>query len=380
MTDDRDMPPGPTDDQGQPRPAGEPTPAGEPAGAAADEGSGLASGTGPATSVDDVLRAALQKAGDQWAPRSTPSAAMETMVATLGRRRRRRRRMGELGLGGAAVVAAALVLALVLLPGQAGPVRRLAVTGQAPSKALSGSATGVAGLRATRSVRPGGPTTTVPSPHRSSAGALPGADRAALGSPTRGTSPSGVWRSGSLAPSGGSASPGYPGSSATNPAPAPAPAAVPAPATTAQEPLTPPPDPPFYPPFVPPYVPPSIPPGTTVPPSPTTSTTTVYPSPTGGATVTDADNGKTVTLVPGAHLHVVLQGSGPEKWTAPRSSNQAVLAAVSSSTDPATGDATADFVARAPGQAQVVAAENPVCSPACGIPSRAWAVTVVVRG
>ncbi|HEY7946922.1 MAG TPA: hypothetical protein VID75_04555 [Acidimicrobiales bacterium] len=105
------------------------------------------------------------------------------------------------------------------------------------------------------------------------------------------------------------------------------------------------------------------------------------PAPTPGrsrtVTVTEADNGRSITLHRGDRLDVTLAGRGGFTWTEPVSSNQAVLRRKAGSPGPT---ASATFLALSTGKAIVSAEDNPNCYPLCKIASRPFDVDVSVTG
>jgi hypothetical protein len=92
--------------------------------------------------------------------------------------------------------------------------------------------------------------------------------------------------------------------------------------------------------------------------------------------VNESNDGADVVLHVGQELQVTLSGGGLH-WSEPRASNSGVLTQVSGQTS-ADGGASAVFRAASVGQAMVVSAGNPACAPRCGIPSRAYELTVTV--
>jgi len=78
----------------------------------------------------------------------------------------------------------------------------------------------------------------------------------------------------------------------------------------------------------------------------------------------------------GDHLIVRLASSSLYAWSAPTSSNEVVLVRIGFS---AGASASATFVAKAPGQAEVNAVDTPTCYPQCLPPSRLFTVTVRVE-
>jgi hypothetical protein len=78
----------------------------------------------------------------------------------------------------------------------------------------------------------------------------------------------------------------------------------------------------------------------------------------------------------GDHLIVRLASSSLYTWSAPTSSNEVVLVRIGAT---AGASASATFVAKAPGQAEVNAVDNPTCYPQCLPPSRLFTVSVRVE-
>lgn len=78
----------------------------------------------------------------------------------------------------------------------------------------------------------------------------------------------------------------------------------------------------------------------------------------------------------GDHLIVRLASSSLYAWSAPTSSNEVVLARIGAT---AGASASATFVAKALGQAEVNAVDNPTCYPQCLPPSRLFTVSVRVE-
>lgn len=101
----------------------------------------------------------------------------------------------------------------------------------------------------------------------------------------------------------------------------------------------------------------------------------------GGAVVTQADQGSTLTLRVGQSLVVKLTGSPSFRWSQPVSTAATVLGRQSGSADPTTGNSYAVFRALSRGRASIGAAQAPLCTtsrPACEIASRSWNVSVDV--
>ena len=78
----------------------------------------------------------------------------------------------------------------------------------------------------------------------------------------------------------------------------------------------------------------------------------------------------------GDHLIVRLASSPLYAWSAPTSSNEVALMRIEAT---AGASASATFVAKAPGQAEVNAVDNPTCYPQCLPPSRLFTVSVRVE-
>ena len=78
----------------------------------------------------------------------------------------------------------------------------------------------------------------------------------------------------------------------------------------------------------------------------------------------------------GDHLIVRLASSSLYAWSAPTSSNDVVLVRIGAT---AGASASATFVAKAPGQAEVNAVDTPTCYPQCLPPSRLFTVSVRVE-
>ena len=92
----------------------------------------------------------------------------------------------------------------------------------------------------------------------------------------------------------------------------------------------------------------------------------------------DADGGTSMVVHAGTRLTVILgPSSAPFCWSAPSSSDGAVLRLVSSS---AANDRTAhaSFVAGRTGSAEIQASDGPRCIPACGAADELWSVSVTV--
>lgn len=97
--------------------------------------------------------------------------------------------------------------------------------------------------------------------------------------------------------------------------------------------------------------------------------------------LTEHDNRLLVKLVVGTTVRVALAGFAGQPWSEPTSSSPRVLVPVWRSTDVASGDSTAIFLASQPGRAEISASAEPGCSrlsPPCLAPTLGWMVTVVV--
>src|ERR1039458_5824919 len=94
-------------------------------------------------------------------------------------------------------------------------------------------------------------------------------------------------------------------------------------------------------------------------------------------TATQVDSGRQYTLHRGDHLVVRLTGPSIYTWTAPLSSNQAILQRTISS--PGSTSITT-FVAETTGDVTVTATDNPNCYPQCLPPSRVFELRVSVVG
>jgi hypothetical protein len=94
--------------------------------------------------------------------------------------------------------------------------------------------------------------------------------------------------------------------------------------------------------------------------------------------LTASDNGHTFVVAPGQTVIVIL--STGELWEVPRSSDSSVLRRSTGDVDAATGNATANFVASAPGSARITSAHRcrPVVGRDCPMYVALWSVTVSV--
>ena len=101
----------------------------------------------------------------------------------------------------------------------------------------------------------------------------------------------------------------------------------------------------------------------------------VAPSSPHTVTVSNAENGHTVTLRVGDTLVIHLTGPASYTWSAPISADPQVLARLSSAGG---ASASATFRAATPGGTRVTSVDNPNCYPQCLPPSRLYAVTVTV--
>jgi hypothetical protein len=105
----------------------------------------------------------------------------------------------------------------------------------------------------------------------------------------------------------------------------------------------------------------------------------------GQVTVTTADDGATVTVVPGQVITVVLGGQGMLRWNRPQLAGSApgVLRQLSASGGyPSKAPARASYRAVRAGPAEIFSGSNARClhtHPPCEIAQRLWRVTVVVR-
>jgi hypothetical protein len=109
------------------------------------------------------------------------------------------------------------------------------------------------------------------------------------------------------------------------------------------------------------------------------------PTPTPGEVqLTNADDGRTLTVPVGTHVQVVLQvpiiDAGDRGWSHPLSSNAGVLAAeVDTRAAAPRGVSRARFRAAATGSAQITASRPPNCAgEVCPMVVQLWRVTVVV--
>jgi len=94
--------------------------------------------------------------------------------------------------------------------------------------------------------------------------------------------------------------------------------------------------------------------------------------------LTEADNGKTITVAPGTRILVRLQGVSHRQWTAPRALDSTVLSTSSSGRDPG-GAAHGEFVAAHTGKTRVVASQEGCHGPLCLFGSSSpWQVHIVV--
>ena len=95
-------------------------------------------------------------------------------------------------------------------------------------------------------------------------------------------------------------------------------------------------------------------------------------------TVTEADNGASVTLAVGQTLGVELHGSSFYRFTAPASASPLVLARLGASAERSSGNAHGQFRGDHVGATEVTAVQSPSCYPQCLAPSLLWKVTVDV--
>jgi hypothetical protein len=115
--------------------------------------------------------------------------------------------------------------------------------------------------------------------------------------------------------------------------------------------------------------------GGAAPPSSSPST-----SPGAGFDVTVTESSRTVTLLVGQTLAVVLHARpGMTTWSGVRSSDQSVLAPIVNPAEAAARGVTlAAFKAIAPGQAHVDATAGPLCSPGEACPAYVMVLTIDV--
>jgi len=109
-------------------------------------------------------------------------------------------------------------------------------------------------------------------------------------------------------------------------------------------------------------------------------TTTAPPATSDTVTVTQDDNGKTVTLRAGQHLVVSLTDASWQ-WSEPDTDNGSVLTRTAVSANPSSSHVTASFDAKKAGQAHVSATKDAPCrtsQPPCMVPTYMWQVTVNV--
>ena len=93
--------------------------------------------------------------------------------------------------------------------------------------------------------------------------------------------------------------------------------------------------------------------------------------------MTEADDGRSLTLHKDDRLDVRLAGLSAFTWTEPASSDPDVLLR---QTGASGRNARANFLAVSHGKATVSAVDNPNCYPLCLIASRAFSVDVSVTG
>ena len=100
-------------------------------------------------------------------------------------------------------------------------------------------------------------------------------------------------------------------------------------------------------------------------------------------TVTDADNGRLLSVPLGTRIEVELASGGEQPvyiWSSVRSADTAVITP-SGETTHSNGGAQASFTASARGTTTISATADPSCLhavPACALPSRLWSVGIVV--
>ena len=105
----------------------------------------------------------------------------------------------------------------------------------------------------------------------------------------------------------------------------------------------------------------------------------------GQVTLTTADDGATVVVVPGQMITVVLAGQGMLRWNPPRlaGSVPGALRQLSASGGyPSDAPARTSYRAIQAGTAEIISGTNAPClhaHPPCEIAQRLWRVTVVVR-
>jgi hypothetical protein len=104
-------------------------------------------------------------------------------------------------------------------------------------------------------------------------------------------------------------------------------------------------------------------------------------APTPAATLTTADNDRTVRLRPGQSLAVRLDPAGGMSWHTPAAEGAALRLASAGGGYPRRGPALATFTAVAPGRVTLHSITDAAClhsQPPCTLPQRTWQVTVVV--
>ena len=111
-----------------------------------------------------------------------------------------------------------------------------------------------------------------------------------------------------------------------------------------------------------------------------TAAATPTPAPSASAApvahLANGDKGGTTRVPVGATVDVTLTPDPGYHYSAPASSDQAVLRQATSSVSP--GAVSAEFRALQAGTSVLTAVEDPNCLPRCGLPSRLWQATVVV--
>ena len=120
----------------------------------------------------------------------------------------------------------------------------------------------------------------------------------------------------------------------------------------------------------------AVPSRTPEPPSPTPA-----PPPPGTLVLTTSSNGQSFQVASGNKVWAVLPGDGQRYhgYTAPQSSDTAVLRADGASCSAPSGYFCTEFLAVSTGQAQLTATSDPAClqaSPPCGAPSQFWRVNI----
>jgi hypothetical protein len=110
------------------------------------------------------------------------------------------------------------------------------------------------------------------------------------------------------------------------------------------------------------------------------------PPASGAVTVTEADNGRTVTIARGKVLVVKLGSQGMLSWDRPRLTGPmpgALRELSASGGYPSHAPVVARFLAVRPGTATLSSVTDARClhvAPKCAFPQRGWHVTVIVHG